>query len=67
MYLLKKEMLTKNIGQSLGQDIEMLNERPFETILGNWKHFKNDEKCFLFHLKSSFCSEDIYVLVLTKT
>ena len=21
----------------------------------HWKPFKNDEKCFLFHLKSSFC------------
>ena len=28
----------------------------YETIFGNWKFFKNDEKCFLFHLKSSFCS-----------
>ena len=25
-----------------------------ETILGNLKHFKNDQKCFLFDLKSSF-------------
>ena len=24
-----------------------------------WKPFKNDEKCFLFYLKSSFCSQDI--------
>ena len=24
-----------------------------------WKPFKNDEKCFLFHLKSSFPSQDI--------
>ena len=30
-----------------------------ETTLSNWKPFKNDEKCFLFHLKSYFCSEDI--------
>ena len=22
-------------------------------MFGNWNHFKNDEKCFLFHLKSS--------------
>ena len=22
-------------------------------LFGNWKPFKNDEKCFLFHLKSS--------------
>ena len=26
---------------------------------------KNDEKCFLFHLKSSFRSQDISVIVLT--
>ena len=30
-----------------------------------WKSFENDEKCFLFHLKSSFCSQDIYVFVTT--
>ena len=30
-----------------------------ETIFGNWKPFKCDEKCFLFHLKSSFCSQGI--------
>ena len=26
------------------------------TISGNEKSLKNDEKCFLFHLKSSLCS-----------
>ena len=26
--------------------------------LSDWKPFKNDEKCFLFHLKSSFRSKD---------
>ena len=26
---------------------------------------KNDEKCFLFYLKSSFCSQDIQMIVLT--
>ena len=30
-----------------------------ETIFGNRKSFKNDEKCFLLHLKSSFRSQDI--------
>ena len=25
----------------------------------DWKPFRNDEKCFLFHLKSFFCSQDI--------
>ena len=29
------------------------------------KPFKNDEKCFLFHLKSSLRSQDIYVFVTT--
>ena len=28
-----------------------------------WKPFKNDGKCFLFHLKSSFCSQDIWICV----
>ena len=27
--------------------------------------FINDQKCFLFHPKNSFCSQDIYVFVLT--
>ena len=31
----------------------------------DWKPFKNDEKCFLFHLKSSFRFHDIYVFVTT--
>ena len=30
-----------------------------------WQPFKNDEKCFLFHLKSSSHSQDIYMFVLT--
>ena len=30
-----------------------------------WKPFKNFEKCFLFHLKSSFRSQDIEIFVLT--
>ena len=35
-----------------------------EKIFDNWKPFKNDEKRFLFHLKSSFRSPDIKVSVL---
>ena len=31
----------------------------------HWKSFKDDEKCFLSHLKSSFCSQDIKVFVTT--
>ena len=32
---------------------------------GNWKSFKNDEKCFVFRLKISFLSQDIEIFVLT--
>ena len=34
-----------------------------ETIFGNGKPIKNGGKCFSFHLKSSFHSQDIYVFV----
>ena len=30
------------------------------NYLPDWKPFKNDEKCFLFRLKSSFCPQDIF-------
>ena len=33
-----------------------------EIVFGNWKPFKNDKKCFLSHLKSSFCSQNVYFL-----
>ena len=33
--------------------------------LHQWKPFKSDEKCFLFRLKSSFCSQDFEIFVLT--
>ena len=36
-----------------------------ETIFGNWKPFKNGDKCFLFHLQSFSRSQDIKVFVLT--
>ena len=36
-----------------------------ETIFGSWKLFKNDEKGFLFHVNSSFCSQDMQVFALT--
>ena len=36
-----------------------------DTILGNSGFFKNAGKCFLFHLKSSFCSPDLKSFVLT--
>ena len=36
-----------------------------EKNFDNWKPFKIDEKFFLFHLKSSFQSEDVLVFVVT--
>ena len=32
-------------------------------FLAKWQPFKNYEKCFLFHLKSSFRSQDIQIFV----
>ena len=31
----------------------------------DWQPFKNDEKCFLFHLKSYFRSQDIKVIIMS--
>ena len=43
------------------ENSECLQRRTLRTgtIFGNWKPFKNDEKCILFHFKSFFYSEDI--------
>ena len=30
-----------------------------QAIIGNWKPFKNGDKCFLFHLQSFWRSQDI--------
>ena len=40
---------------------QILRRRTF----GNLKSLKNDEKYFLFHWKSSFRSQDIYLFILT--
>ena len=37
----------------------VLQWKPFKKL------FKNDEKCFLFHVKSSFCLWDICIFILT--
>ena len=36
-----------------------------EVTSNNWKPFKNDEQCFLFHCKRRFRSWDIYIFVLS--
>ena len=33
------------------------------TVSGIWEPFKNNEKCFSFHLKNSLCSQDIWIFV----
>ena len=47
LYLRLKFVLFKGALSSLRQ------------IFGNWNSLKNDEDCFLFHLKGSFPSQDI--------
>ena len=39
-------------------DLGLKSTLKFETIFGNWKLFKNDEK-YLFYLKISFRSQSI--------
>ena len=34
-------------------------------VLLDWKSFENDEKCFLFHLKSSFLSQDFFLILFS--
>ena len=58
MKKVSSEMLT-NIGQFKGALSGLRQFLATESL------FKNDEKCFLFHLKSSFRSQDIEVFVLT--
>ena len=45
----------------ISKSIKYFKGAKSETIFGNWKPFKNYEKRFLFHLKNSFRSQDIWV------
>ena len=47
----------------LKSDSHLPKKRSFYLL--QRKLFKNDEKCFIFHVKSSFCSQDIHIFVLT--
>ena len=51
------------VTQSLRSDSLIFLKKLFYLL--QWKPFKNDERCFLFHLKSSILSQDIYIFVLT--
>ena len=46
-------------------EVRLSRSRKNSFYLLQWKSFKNDEKCFLAHLKSYFRSQDIYIFVLT--
>ena len=52
-----KKLFELKVGLSSSQKIPI--------YLLQWKAFKNDEKCFLFHLKSFFHSQDIQIFILT--
>ena len=45
-----------------GIKVRPSTSKKFCIICFHWKPFKNDEKCFLFHLESSFPSQDTSVL-----
>ena len=45
--------------------VRLSASKNFFYYLHRRKPFKNDEKCFLFHFKSSFRSQDILIFVLT--
>ena len=69
LHLMKRSKRDRNLqnntvilsSRTLKSDSHLLKKLFY---LLQWKSFKNDEKCFLFHLKNSFCSQDIYAFVL---
>ena len=44
--------------------VELSRSKKVPFICYNENPFQNDKKCFLFHVKSSFRSLDIYIFVL---
>ena len=55
--------MTKKLGQKF--KVGLPPSKKIHLYLLQLKPFKNDEKCFLFHLKSSSRSLDIQIFVLT--
>ena len=53
----------KRGAKRLKSDSHLPKKKKLHYLL-HWKPFKNDEKCFLFYLKSSFRSQDILVFVM---
>ena len=61
---LKSNMLNWNTALFLSHKtenlkVELSSSKKKLRYLVHWKPFKNDKKWFLFHLKFSFCSQDI--------
>ena len=48
-----------NQNMSIGIKVGLSAPKNNNVIYFNGKQFTNDEQCFLFHLKRSFCSQDI--------
>ena len=57
--------LQLGIASKFCSKIRILTFQKNGFYLFQWKPFKNDEKSFLFYIKSSFRSQDIYIFVLT--
>ena len=55
--ILSGNILSFLVKVRLTRPSSLSKQRPFYLL--QWKPLKNDEKCFLFHLKSSFRSQDI--------
>ena len=57
-----KSSIIQRSGYASGKNTLKVSKRRnvrSETIFGNCKSFKNDQKYFLFLLKTSLCSQDI--------
>ena len=53
------EKVINRKGNKLHVKVELTFKKIYICYLLHWKPFKSDEKCFSFHLKSSFHSQDI--------
>ena len=67
MYLPKSLVRTRSrawqLSKLYGLNIKLVSTIFDQFFSTRWQPFKSYEKCFLFHLKSPFCSRDIQVFV----
>ena len=59
IYVVVHDETPHNKNMSIHIKVGLSPSKKIYVIYFNGKPFKNDEKCFLFHRKSSFCSQDI--------